>query len=303
MSFSRFKNATQFGYAGLSTQVEQGLIFWLDWAFLGIGGFDNVSVNQSGAYGGNNSRLWPSNDRYLGSRAWQAYRSNWIWESGIEYNYQPNQVTGVYINNVFIPSGFYVDYPNGRIVFDQARPTTDVIKASFSYRRVKVTAIEEPWFNEVMFNSYRSDTLNLMLGSGVYSQAGRYRVQLPAVAVEAVSRNSTGYELGNASQKHNQKVTFYVMAENKWDRDNLVDIISDNNHKTIHLLNINSMLAESGYPLDYRGEISPYAQTYPHLNDSFFWKNAFFKDLRVDQRSYSAGLYIGVVVGQLEIIY
>ena len=59
------------------------------------------------------------------------------------------------------------------------------------------------------------------------------------------------------------------MAEDEITRNKIVDIISLQNDKTIHLFNSNDINANGDFPLDYRGVPVPSALRYPDLVDRY----------------------------------
>lgn len=102
--YLRFKLVSDYGETLISQELENNLKMWLDWAHLGIGGWQNVQVPQTGNYGGDFSQLRPSNDRAFttaGSATtavWEGVRKDWVWETGVDYT---ATLTGV------IASGYY----------------------------------------------------------------------------------------------------------------------------------------------------------------------------------------------------
>ena len=47
-----FQHVSQVGYTLLNSELESNLKSYLDWGFLGIGGWFNVEIPTSGAFGG-----------------------------------------------------------------------------------------------------------------------------------------------------------------------------------------------------------------------------------------------------------
>lgn len=275
MSFTKFKGVNNIGDSTLTEVIKTNMRYWLDWAFLDIGAYFNVEIPQSGAYGGDESRLRPVYDRRRSratattSSVWEGFRGSWVWESGIEQPTQPIQVSGVFVDNVFHPvSGgdHHVDYINGRIVFNTPIAKTSVVRAEYSYRWINVLdANDIPWLRETSFNSQVIDTNKFFnYGSGERSQLGEMRLQLPAIAVETVGRNFAGYQLGGGQWSYND-VIFHVITENGNDADKIADILAEQNDKTIFLFNPDHLADSGAFPLNYQGSIASGAMTYPAL--------------------------------------
>src|SRR5690606_24942466 len=127
---------------------------------------------------------------YTAGQVWEAARKEWIWEDNAEYEdknsitHSPIEVSGVYINGNFSSSGFYIDYPNGRVVFDDVQ--TGPVQAEYSYRVVQtLISSREPWFKELQAGSFRVDDTGFsVVGSGGWNTLAQSRVQLPAVVIE-----------------------------------------------------------------------------------------------------------------------
>ena len=180
-NYLKLAGVTHFSDADHSTQVENNLKMFLDWALMGAGAWFDVEFvsaknnppSPSGTYGGDFSILRKVKDPNItDGKVWESARKDWIWESGQVYTdksgneKEPIQVSGVYINNTFQPSGFYIDYPNGRVIFDTAQ--TGTIQAEYSYRYVQVyCASKTPWFNQLQFGSFRIDQGGFTVERGI----------------------------------------------------------------------------------------------------------------------------------------
>lgn len=298
MPLTSFKGTSQYGNALLSQAVEFGLISYFNWSFLGIGAFDNITLGLAAPYGGNKYTLQTVHDPYFNDgQVWQSFRANWVWETGIGYQYQPISISGVYLNNTFYPTSttgqysYYLDYPNGRVVFNN--PQTGTLNLEYSYRNVYVTNAEEPWFKEIMFNSYRADFSNFTSGSGIYSRKGMDRLQLPAVVVEVVPNVSAKpYALGGGHWIDND-VLFHVFAETKYDADNIHDTIFLQVDSTFYSLDINQMIQNNVFPLDVNGSLAPSGLQFPQLlQNPYIYCVSYWQDVRTQQiGSISQRLY------------
>ena len=111
-----------------------------DWGFLDAGQFYNIHIPQSGIYGGDRHKLRvASTPNYASGKVWEGYRQNWVWESGIDgTTEQPTTISGVFVDDTFYATGnttkpFYVDYPNGRVVFDNALPLEIILEGNTKF--------------------------------------------------------------------------------------------------------------------------------------------------------------------------
>ena len=141
-------------------------------------------------------------------------------------------------------------------------------------------ADQAPWWDEIQQNSLRVDDSTFdEIGSGNWGILSNHRVQLPAIVVEAVPRRTfTPYEMGSVSQFVYQDVLFHIIADTRWWRNNLVDIVSLQKDTTIMMYDNNTVAQSGAYPLDFRGMLVDGSKTYPCLvNDYPFKSMRFFK--------------------------
>ena len=100
------KFVSQIGETLLMSQIESNFKTYLDWGLLGIGGFSNVSIPTSGAYGGTFDRLRLVDDpSYTLGQVWEGPRKDWVWESGVEYSTQPTELTGGDVESTLYGTG------------------------------------------------------------------------------------------------------------------------------------------------------------------------------------------------------
>lgn len=273
MSFTTFRGTTNIGDFGISEMVKTNLIYFFDWGFLETGAYFNINIPQSGAYGGDESRLRPVKDPYYADgQVWEGFRSNWVWESGLSRAVQPIRVSGVFVNNTFIPvSGgdVYIDYPNGRAIFSSAKSTSSVVRAEFSTKWVNVyDGNDIPWTRTAEYDSQKIDTDQFLnFGSGDKAALSEVRLQLPAVIISIDGGRYYPYELGWGHSIHNE-ITFHVVAQKGSDVERISDIVANqgaDTGKTIFGFNVNTIADENRFPLDYRGSIASGALTFPQL--------------------------------------
>lgn len=248
--------------SGHTTQIENNLKLYFDWVFLGAGGwFDALRNSNGGAYGGSFSTLRKVTDpSFTTGTVWEGARKDWVWESGVNYTdkqgsiHNPVQISGVYINGNFATSGYYVDYPNGRVVFTNRE--SGPVQVEHSFRQIQtLCASKNSWFNELHFGSFRIDDSQFsIVGSGHWDMLAHKRVQMPAVIVEVVPvRSFIPYELGNIANWSRQDVILHIFGETAWDRDHLIDILSPQQDHNFWLFDVNRVLESGAYPLDERG--------------------------------------------------
>lgn len=312
-----FRGINHLGEKSLSEIVSENLCLWVDWAFLNLGGFQNISLSGQGIYSTDKSRLRLVDDkRYNLGQCWEGFRSNWIWESGVATTVQPTRPSGVYVNSVFYASNttgafaHIIDYPRGRVVFNTAIPTGSIVQDEFSYKYVNVTpADSSPWFKRVHQNSERADDSQfLSTNSGVWYPLADTRAQMPHIAIDVTSYDSSKpLEIGSGARWKQNKVGFYIFADSDSMCDRLGDIIQDQDMRTIYLFDSNMIASGNFYPLTPSGTIANGAKTYPQLvddkiNGGYFLQKLYLKDARTtDTQQIYKDLHMKVVTFQTEV--
>ena len=311
--YTQLKGVSNIANSMISTQISDNVIEFFNWGLLEAGGYFNVNMPASGLYGGDKHKLRLVDDpNYTAGQVWEGYRSNWVWETGVAPSTQPIQISGVYVGGDFHPGtgvgtyAHHVDYPNGRVVFDSAIPTTSTVSIEFSYKWVNVIKAEGiPWFREIQYNSQRVDSDHfLQTGSGDWSQLGQNRVQLPAIAVEVVPRRRfEPHELGSTRRAYTD-VLLHVLAEEEYTASQLVDTVTLQEEKTLWMFDTNLLATQNKYPLNYRGELTTHALAsgrYPDLvsdtaDGGLRWKKMFIPTCVSQGLSMlNPNLYVGTV--------
>jgi hypothetical protein len=303
----------------LNNELQDNIVEFLEWSLLEKGNYMNVSLGELSPEGVDYSKLrMSSNSSFPSGKAWESFRQNWVWQSGVSYTPSPivgnnssiPGISGVYVNNTFYPSstnGTYahkVDYFNGRIIFNNPIPTSSIVKAEYSYRYINIVyANSLPWLAEVQYSSLDLDTDFNTLNKGKYDLPTEARVQLPAIAIEVVPRRTMrGYQLGGG-QFVETDLLFHCLAEDEYTRNKLVDIISLQNEKTIYMFNSNDIARSGAFPLDYRGFPVSGALRYPDLVERYYRGSLRLKNSNVqNMKLINSNFYAGIVRMTLETI-
>jgi len=319
MSYLELKGFDSVFDSTLNNELQDNIVEFLDWALLEKGNYMNVHLGELSPDGQDYSKLkLSSNSNFSTGRAWEGFRKNWIWQSGISYvpppivgnNHTKPGISGVYVNDTFHSStstGTYahsVDYYNGRVIFDNPIPTGSKVQAEYSYKYINILyANSLPWLLEIQKSSLNLDSSFNVLNKGKYDLPQEARVQLPAIAVEIVPRRTLrGYQLGGG-QWVDTDIIFHCLAEDEYTRNKLVDIISLQNDKTIFTFNTNKIASSGVFPLDYRGFPVSGAMRYPDLINNFIGNSVRFKNSIVQNMElYNSNFYAGTVRITLETI-
>lgn len=299
-----FRGTDHYGKAGTTDQIRDSMALWLQWGWLGVGAFTNVTFATQPPYGGTPSRLRPVLDPRFptasptGTVVWEAFRADWVWESGVAYPTAPTAWSGVYVGGTFVPTastGVYrhtVSYPEGRVYFANALPTGAAVSGEYSYRHVHVRRADEPWFQALLERSLRADETR---PSGLFPQN---RVELPAVVLEPVNRvASRPYEIGSLARIHRQDVLLHALAETDWECGRLHDVLADQYDRRIPSFDRNAV----AFPLDYRGALASGAMTYPQLVVAAPWRQIRVANVQSSPPAELGGLHWSTVRFTLEV--
>lgn len=270
---TELKGLDHVGQPLLSDALEANLVTWLNWGLLGKGGFFNVEAPASGAYGGSEHRLYPVSSPYHETgQLWQAFRGDWVWETGVPCDVQPIRVSGVSVDGTFHPvtgAGPYahtVNYPLGQVVFESAISPSSVVSCNYSHRYAQVTPADVPWWRQLQADSFRVDSDQLALqGSGAWSALAGARVQLPAVVVEVTTDTARRPTMLGGGTTVTQDVLFHVVAETPWDRRQLHDVLTYQTGKRLVLFEKGWVDQAGAFPLDENGSPVPSGKMYPDL--------------------------------------
>ena len=286
--YSPLKGIISVQHASVNNEIQDNLIEYYDYALLDKGNYFNVSLGETDYYTGEDfSRLRPARSEiYPSGQVWEGFRKNWVWQSGIApsgkespiVGTNPNfpGISGVYVDGNFEPTSgvgpykHHIDYFNGRVVFDDPIPTGSLVQAEYSYKYISVVyANNMPWLREIQ-TATKYPTADFMdINKGKWDLPPEARLQLPAIAIEIVpQRRFKGYQLGGGQFIYTD-IIYHCIAEDEYTRNQLVDIISLQNDKSIYVFNLNTIYDSGVYPIDYRGMPLPSALLYPELIDQY----------------------------------
>jgi hypothetical protein len=316
--YTQLKGVGQVGETMFMSTLENNLKTFFDWGMLGIGGWYDINAPATGAWGGNFHTLRLVDDpSYTAGQVWEAPRKDFVWETGVSYldgtGVQPVQISGVSVGGTLYGTGdstygHHVNYQNGRIVFDSAISTSSTVTMNYSHRTYQFyIGSREPWWQQIQRGSFAVEDAQLgQQTSGEWGVLSHNRVQLPSVIIESVPRReSQGYQLGDDSLVVNQDVLFHIIAESRWDRNQMIDILTLQDDKTIWLYNETDIIEDDKYPLDYRGSLVSSPIMYPNMVSAtgYRWKKCTFQNSKVSEiDSFSPEIHQAAVRVTFEVI-
>jgi len=242
----------------------------LDDMFVARGYYDNIASGEQNFDGTNLSQLFPvQNDEWYPQdsgttvHVWQGYRKNWVSESGVTYFASgltaPTLASGVYVDGVFhgrrTPNntdGISMDFRNGRVILESGVAASSTLEIAYSVKEVWVDTIARDMVTNqvtVIDNTKRIAVSNVPSG-----QIGN----LPMILMDISSQQPTyGLELGGG-KVINPSMFLHVVAENRYDKDEIVDALVLRQFKTITMVDLDTAPAQFNYYGDYESTYAAY---------------------------------------------
>lgn len=305
---TNFLEVTSIGQKNRISSLEDNIKSFLDWSFLNIGAYVSVKIPTSGISGSNFHQLQPVTDPSNTIKVWESVRKDWVYESGIA-NQSPIRVSGIYLNSTFLPgpsgSGAYtysLNYPLGRVTFDNPVASTSTVQLNYSYRYVQVyKSSESSWWKEVQQLTYNPAAFK---ANGDSSITANHRIQLPSILVELSPRTQQiPRQLGTTQNIIIQDVLLHILAENPVQRNNLIDILMLQKDKSFYMYNINKVVQNNVYGVNYKGQINNSGLNYDRIvaNPEYQEYYTYIKDAYLSEvSSLSSSLHNGIVRWSVE---
>ena len=299
---NKFAFIQHWGQTNVMQRIEQNVRDFYSWAFLCIGAWKNIGLSN-----GTWASLQPVDCGTHEGLAFGSMRKDWVWET-VEYTdlngsgITPN-VPAIYVGGVLQASGYEIDYPNGIVYFDSA-PAGEVT-ASYSFKNVQVyVASDVGWWRELQQLSWAVDDNHFSrCDTGDYSIGAWNRVQMPTIIIKAGDADNSPAGLGDCGQKRRQEIIFDVFAETDRERDNIVDIILNENDRDLLMYDPDEVYLNSAYPIGCQGELQN-ANSYPDLVESYPWGCIRMQNARqTSSNDLRCGLYEGMVRAEFETIF
>jgi hypothetical protein len=268
------KGTSNIAKPGYREVLRDNIISWLDYSLLQVGGSIDVT-GATTAYGKMNELTKISSTQYY------SRRGNWVWEPG---NGIP--ISGVYINNVLQTSGYSINYRDGIVDFDSS--VSGTVSVNYSHKYIEVFNAQDNKFFRVDDASFEVNDSYFITGSGL--ELPRDRIQLPAIAVETVNRDTRSpYEIGNTSHYRETQVILRILSNNDSVSSRIADFITDQKETSIKMFNTEKVALSGYYPINYNGTLNFQSGYHQYLSDNLpydtiknsnvFIKDAFSEDL------------------------
>jgi hypothetical protein len=312
LDYTHFKGVYNYNDVQIATSIENNLKYFLDNAFLQIGAWTNVNwTGYLSSPVGNPGKLsWVNEQSYTNGQVWQGIRKDWAWETGVSFsgNY-PIAINSVTVSGISITGGYYVDYPQGRVIFNTPISTSSNVYINYSYRNVQTyIADEAPWLQELQYNTQDSTNTQFTQDprTGNWSIGSFNRIQLPAIILQVIPRaGSYPYEMGNGSLVLQQDVLFHVLSEKRRVRNDLMSVFLLQNDRSIYLFDENKIKTDKVFPINYRGE-KINNLLYSDLVSETGYRDRlcrFTKCRSIESNMQYRNLYDGMVLTTLELVF
>lgn len=312
-----FMGVENFGSTFILNELENNYKSFLEWGFLNIGAFTNVTIPTQNISSFDLHILKPTEDNnYTNKTVWQTARKDWVYESGINYsNVSPISISGVYVNSVLYPAptgnttlGYRINYPEGKIIFNKAIATSSVVQTEYSYKNVQIYKMEEfPYWKQIQYNSLENKAGLSLSDKGDFSISSEHRVQLPAIIIEPVARSdSRPFRLGDKSLIIQQDLLLHILCDQPRDKNNIIDILRVQEDREIWLYNTNQVIKSGIYPLNFNGSKNINGQNYYNIvnNNNYRWLKCRISDVTISDINFNnIRMYGSIIRVSNEIIF
>jgi len=292
--------------------AEANFKSFFDWSFLNLGAWLDAEIGEYtiNSQSVQQSQLLPVVDEsYTNGQVWQGIRKDWVYETACHPTETPIVITGLTVDGVpmtYPNGGFTINYPEGKVVFDNPIPIESVVLMRYSYRLVQVyRASDAPWFSELQYGSFNNSDPDIQrMEDGNWSIAGNHRIQLPAIIIDPIARsNSIPYEIGSRDLIISQDIGFYVLAESKNDRNKLLDILRLQQGLTLGFYDTNLVAKNQAFPLSANLDINPFGLMYPGLVETYKYRKCYLKNINLYEiESINPNFHQGLARATIEII-
>jgi len=237
----------------------------LDDTFLKSGALFDINDSSSNATGSFSLLKKAKNPNYTDGRMWVARRKNFVWEpEGI-------QISGVWVNNALVTSGYSINYRDGFVLFDT--PVSGTIKLNYSFKFIDVKNSEDVPFLRLDYRSFVLNDAQYTVGSGVVNQ--KDRIQLPCVCIEPVARSkATPYEIGSRTKRHANEMIVHVLSEDGVMNNKIRDRLQDLEETYVKLFDFENTKIANEYPITRDGFLASNSGTYDYLTRYFPFNKA-----------------------------
>ncbi len=292
-------------------RVYSNLKLFFDDKLVARGWYDNIASGETDWHSNNLSQVLPVQTDPLypvdtGStvHVFQGYRRNWVSESGVSLHASglvaPTIPRSVFINGVEHNSsafdgvsGIAIDFRNGRVISESGIAFTSTVEVAHSYKEVWVDTIARDLItNQITAIDNTKRIVVTDVPSGMIGQ-------VPMILMEmGRSAEPQGRQLGGGLILK-PTVFLHVIANNRWDKDELVDFLEHRKDETIILVDIDGAPQQ----FTYEGDFAPGWETYEGLKGNFKDKNLYITSVSLVENDDIAenGFYTALLRMETEI--
>jgi hypothetical protein len=263
---------------------------YLDDIFLKKGFFDNVASGETDWMLNTLSALVPNTrnnmfpaDTESSVHIWEGFKNNWVSESGItglaSGVSSPTIASGVYVNGDFISSstisgvgdGVAVDFRGGRVIIESGIPSTYDVQVEHSFKEIWVDTIARDMIAQQVDTTWNTPR------SGVTNAPSGQHEHLPMVLMSLDNISDTrGLQLGAGIILH-PTLNFFIVSNNRYDKDEILDTLATRQFKSIPMLNFNAISGQ----FDFYGDFDTNYQSYATLQSIYKERDIFVEEANV----------------------
>lgn len=227
--------------------------------------------NISGQYGNLSILQKIKHPKYTDGRVWASRRKNWNWDNSYGVN-----ISGVWVNNVLMTSGYRINYRDGYVLFDSPI-TSGNIRINYTFKYVEVKNYNETNFFRTDYDSFDISDSQFTTGSGLAKLDNR--TQLPCISIEVLDSRAKPFEIGSANRLQYNDIVVHVLTEDSYTNTKIRDILQTIEFKNVKIFDLEKSKSSGVYPLSKDGFLVNPTGVYGYLSSNFPFQS--------DQRSNS----------------
>lgn len=265
---SNLQGLNFYGDSTISDILRDNVISFVKYGLLEIGAYINIEKGQLNYLGNNMSRLYPIQvSGIANNRIYRDVKTDWVWEPITELKFTsgtpPIQPSGIYVDNIFYPTGttvngatYSLDYSRGQVVFSSGLPSGTLVELDRTIRGVHVYDSDNTELRTFVSNWNKFDNSHNPTDIA-------YRAYVPCISIEVGNHKTIkGTELGSRSMFVRSEVEFNVYSVDGYTAKKLADLLFNLQEKRLPIFYTEKVPK----PLNHRGElINPTGVMWPDL--------------------------------------
>jgi len=195
--------------------------------------FDNNLMRKADAYKNYTTKLYNYSDARLGDNkvVYGSPYKQWVYDKSITGAVIP---TGFTIDGAFIPtgtSGMFIDFENGRIIFNSGVSTNLNITGTYGVKEINSYITDQPEDNLIIEGKYVTNSRFTVTETYV----APYNPVVPCAFISIENIDNNGFALGGEDETR-VRMKAVVFAENLYQLDGVLSVFADTYNTNFNII-------------------------------------------------------------------